>query len=79
MYFLNIIFMLTTSERTIIRLLLEGQKPQEIAKIRSVELSTIKTQITALLKKFGAKRTKDIVFQIRDLQIEQMFSMLPPE
>lgn len=79
MYFLNIVFMLTISERAIIRLLLEGKRPQDIAKIRGVEISTTKTQITTLLKKFRAKRTKDIVLLIQELQIEQMFLMLPLE
>lgn len=78
MYFLNVIFMLTASEREIVRLLMEGYKVREIAQERNVELSTIKSQITTLLKKFGVKRTKDILLALEQLHIDDMFKILPP-
>ena len=70
--------MLTASEREIVRLLMEGYKVREIAQERNVELSTIKSQITTLLKKFGVKRTKDILLALEQLHIDDMFKILPP-
>ena len=78
MYFLNVVFMLTASEREIIRLLMDGYKVREIAEVRNVELSTIKSQITTLLKKFGVKRTRDILAALERLHIDDMFKILPP-
>ena len=78
MYFLNVIFMLTGSEREILRLLMDGCKVREIAELRNVELSTIKSQITTLLKKFGVRRTKDILAAMEQLHIDGMFKILPP-
>ena len=43
------------------------------AEARSVEVSTIKTQIKGLLRKFGCSRTKEIVQIIRELNIEHLF------
>ena len=54
-------------------LLLQGYKVHEIAEARSVEVSTIKTQIKGLLRKFGCSRTKEIVQIIRELNIEHLF------
>ncbi len=64
---------LTHSEREIISLLLKGLKINEIAKIRCVEAVTIKTQIGHLLKKFGVKRSKEIVEQINNLNLAELF------
>lgn len=71
--FMKKIMILTPSEREIINLLLEGKKTAEIADARFVELVTIKKQIGKMLKKFNCKRTKEIVFMIRELQIENLF------
>ena len=73
LFFINNISKLTATEREMIKLLLQGRKVNEIATIRCVELSTIKTQIKGLLRKFGCSRTKDIVQIIRDLNIEHLF------
>ncbi len=64
---------LTQSEREIIKLLLQNKKINEIAKIRCVEPVTIKTQTSNLLKKFGVKRTKEIVRQIEELNLTELF------
>ncbi|MDO4787989.1 MAG: response regulator transcription factor [Johnsonella sp.] len=73
LYFINNISKLTAAEKELIKLLLEGHKVNEIAGIRCVEASTIKTQIGGLLRKFGSTRTKDIVNTIKDLNIEHLF------
>lgn len=73
LFFVNNLSTLTSTERELVRLLLMGKKTAEIAKIRCVELVTIKTQITGLLRKFGCSRTKQIVKLIHDLKLEHLF------
>lgn len=77
LYFLNILFMLTPSERQIIQLLLDGYKVREIASYRNVEVGTIKSQITTLIKKFGVSRSSDILDNLRKLHMENLFRNLP--
>lgn len=72
-FFINNVSHLTNSEREIIRLLLDGRKIREIARIRSVEEVTIKTQIKGLLHKFGCSRSREIVELIRELGLEKLF------
>lgn len=73
LFFINNIAKLTSTEKEMIKLLLEGYKVNEIAGIRCVEKSTIKTQIKGLLRKFGCSRTKEIVEIIRELNIGHLF------
>ena len=73
LFFINNISKLTATEHDLIRLLLQGYKVQQIAEVRCVEVSTIKTQIKSLLRKFGCSRTKEIVGMIKDLNIEHLF------
>lgn len=73
LFFINNLSQLTTTEKQMIKLLLQGCKTADIAKIRCVEHSTVKTQIKGLLRKFGCTRTKEIVQMIRDLNIEHLF------
>lgn len=73
LYFINNLSTLTSAEREMIKLLLQGYKTAEIAGIRCVEHSTVKTQIKGLLRKFGCNRTKEIVQMIHDLKIEHLF------
>ena len=72
-YFINLSFAITTSERELIRMLLEGKSVSSIAKERVVEVSTIKSQINTLLKKFHMKRTKEIIAMIREISVEHIF------
>jgi len=73
LFFINNISNLTPTEIEMIRLLLQGYKVNQIAGIRSVEASTIKTQVKGLLRKFGCSRTKEILQLIHDLKIEHLF------
>lgn len=73
LFFINNLSTLTATERELVKLLLTGKKVQEIAKIRCVELVTVKTQIKGLLRKFRCSRTKDIVKLIHDLNLEHLF------
>ena len=73
LYFINNLSALTNTERELVKLLLEGRKVAEIAKIRCVELVTVKTQIKGLLRKFRCSRTKEIVKMIHELNLEHLF------
>lgn len=73
LFFINSVSKLTSAERDLVRLLLEGKKVREIADIRCVEVTTVKTQVKGLLRKFGCARTKDIVELIRELNVAHLF------
>lgn len=73
LYFINNISKLTATERELIKLLLQGHKVSEISRIRCVEVSTVKTQIKGLLRKFGCTRSKEIVKTIHELGVEHLF------
>ncbi|MGN0349971.1 MAG: response regulator [Roseburia sp.] len=73
LFFINNIAKLTSTEREMIKLLLQGYKVHEIAETRCVETSTVKTQIKGLLRKFGCSRTKEIIQMIQELNIEHLF------
>ena len=73
LFFITAISQLTTAERELVRLLLEGKKIREIAATRCVEVVTVKTQIKSLLRKFGCTRTKEIVALIRQMGLEHLF------
>ena len=73
LYFYNILFTITASEKELIKMLLDGCSVSQIAARRVVQVSTVKAQINTLLKKFHVKRTKEIVSQIRELGLEKIF------
>lgn len=73
LYFITHLSSLTPAEKDLVRLLLEEKKVEEIAKIRTVEVVTIKTQIKGLLTKFGCHRTKEIVKMLRDMKLDKLF------
>ena len=73
MDFMHTVSLLTPAERELIKLLLRGYKVAEIAKERSVELVTVKTQIKNLLRKFNVSRSKEIVKVINELNLSQLF------
>ncbi len=73
LFFISSVAQLTPAERELVRLLLQEYKIREIAKVRCVEVVTVKTQIKSLLKKFNCSRTKEIVKLIRELNIEHLF------
>lgn len=73
LFFIQNLSQLTNSERIIIHYLLEGYKLTQIARQRNVELVTIKTQISSILKKCGVKRSKEVVTLIRELNLEHLF------
>ncbi len=58
---------LTPSEREVMVSLCEGGKPQEIARQRSVSLSTVRTQIGAIKGKVGANSIAGVVRKVSTL------------
>ncbi|MBR1972105.1 MAG: response regulator transcription factor [Oscillospiraceae bacterium] len=72
-FFINNVAKLTSAERELVRLLLQGRKISEMARERCVAEVTIKTQIKGLLRKFGCTRTKEIVEMIHAMGLEQLF------
>lgn len=73
LFFVTMISKLTKSEKQLVKCLLDGMKVSDIAKARNVEVVTVKTQLTKLLKKFQVNRTKKIVQLIHDLNLEHLF------
>ncbi|MDK2991857.1 MAG: hypothetical protein PWP48_1090 [Clostridiales bacterium] len=70
----NILSQLTPAEWEIIRLLVKGKRVKEVASLRHVELTTIKTQINIILKKFDKKRTKDVLKFIENMGLTLLFT-----
>ena len=73
LFFINNITRLTGAEMELIRYLLQGYSTAEIAKLRVVEVVTVKTQIKSLLRKFHCSRTKEIVKLINDMNLTHLF------
>lgn len=71
---LNIVYRLTPSELGLLRLLAEGKTKAEIARIRHVEASTIRTHVGNILKKFDEPSVGDVVNRLRRLGIFEIFS-----
>ena len=72
-FFINNVAHLTPAEHELVKLLLQDKKVAEIARLRCVEVVTIKTQIKGLLGTFGCSRTKEIVKMIRQMNLEHLF------
>ena len=72
-FFINNVAHLTPAEHELVKLLLQDKKVAEIARLRCVEVVTVKTQIKGLLHKFGCSRTKEIVKMIRQMNLEHLF------
>lgn len=73
---MSILSQLTPTELEIVDLLLKNEKISDIARIRQVELSTVKSQINAILKKFKKRRTKDVIKLIRELDAVHLFQTI---
>lgn len=71
---LNIVYKLTPTELSILRLLAEGKTQSEIARFRHVELTTIRTHIGNILNKFNEPTARDVVKKLRALGIFEIFS-----
>jgi two-component system response regulator NreC len=72
-FFIENLSSLTPTEKELVGYLLLGYKVKEIAKQRNVEIVTVKTQITMLLKKFNCRRTSKIIEMVNDLNLTHLF------
>ena len=74
LFFIRHIAVLTPAEKALLKLLVDGYSIREISRLRFVEVSTVKTQISHILKKLNAKRTREIVVQIKEMKLEELLS-----
>lgn len=72
LYFIKNLSGLTSTEKELVRLLLQNKTARQIAEERTVELTTVKSQISHILKKCHAKRTQELVNEIREKQLEDL-------
>ena len=76
LYTMNVISKLTMSELEVLRELSVGKSYKQVAEERCVEMSTIRSQVNRILKKFDEKNIKSIVkklgpFNLRDIDISK--------
>lgn len=69
LYCLHMITEMTQTEIDILDLLSQGYSRTQICEIRCIELSTVKTHISKILKKFGMSSTADVIAMMNQLQI----------
>ena len=72
---LNIVYRLTPTELSLLRLLAEGKTKNEIIQMRHVEPSTIRTHIGNILKKFDESSINDVVERLKRLGIFEIFAL----
>ena len=65
----QVMLLINTTEYEILKMVYEGFTYKDIASKRFVEETTIRSQVNHILKKFGKKRMKDVVAQLRELNI----------
>ncbi|WMC91892.1 helix-turn-helix transcriptional regulator [Kineothrix sp. MB12-C1] len=58
---LNILSTLTPRELDTLHLLINGHTKKEICQMRCVEMSTVKSQVHSILKKFKKRNVADII------------------
>lgn len=61
LYMVNLLSTLTSTELDTLYLISSGYTRKEICKIRCVEMSTVKSQIHHILKKFGKKKISEVI------------------
>ncbi len=73
LYAIHILSQLTHTEMDILYLLAQGKSRKEICDIRFVELSTVKTQLHSILKKFGKDSVAEVLQLLNSLNIFETF------
>lgn len=69
LFAVDIVSSLTVTELELLRLLLDGKSRREICELRHVEMSTVKTQINHILKKFDKKSVEEVSTMISSLNL----------
>lgn len=65
LYMIDLLTSLSRSEREIVKLMYDGKSKREIARIRSVEESTVRSQITNILQKTRKRSMQALLDEIR--------------
>lgn len=66
---LNILSTLSPKELDTLYLLSTGHSKKEICEMRFVEMSTVKSQVHSILKKFNKKKISEIITTESDLKL----------
>lgn len=69
LFSIRIVSQLTQTELDILTLMSKGYTRTQICEIRCVELSTVKTQIHNILKKFEKNNMQELITMLKDLHI----------
>jgi len=72
-YTLNTISKLTTSEFDVIKAIYHGNTNGQIAKQRSVEVVTVRTQVNKILKKFNMKNMNEVIEALKKLKLFDIY------
>lgn len=72
-YVLNIVSKLTNSEYDILKSFYEGGTYKSIAAARYVSISTVKSQVNSILKKFEMKTMKDVIKLLKQINFSEFF------
>ncbi|MDP5274828.1 response regulator transcription factor [Chengkuizengella axinellae] len=72
----NIIATLTPAELEILKMLCDGKKRKHIAEERSVELETIKKQISGILKKFNKRTTREVIRMMNEVEFFELMNKI---
>jgi len=73
---ISIVVKLTPTEISILKDILKGKKQKEIADEKHIEITTVKTHIKHLLRKFKVKKTSELVQTIEKNDIRRIFDDL---
>lgn len=66
---LRIMMLISPTEYEVLRLIYQGYNYRMIARMRSVEETTIRSQVNHILRKFKKRRMKEVIELLKDLQI----------
>jgi len=66
---LQVMMMISTTEYEVLKLVHQGYSYKAIAEMRFVQETTIRSQVNHILKKFDKKRMKDVIDELRQLNI----------
>jgi len=68
----HFITQLTPTELEVLELLLKDYSRQDICSMRHVEMSTLKSQINSILKKFEKSSIQEVIAVLRELHIPEI-------
>jgi DNA-binding NarL/FixJ family response regulator len=72
---LKVMMKITNTEFEIIKLAYDGCKYREMAKLRYVEETTIRSEIYWILKKFNKKKMKDVISLLKEINFFETFDL----